>query len=80
MFGQIMIFSDFLLHYADKKFVADVDVTKIQPAPSHYFGKDGDERIVDSPNRCKNCPGRVSPANLTVRTEFVGYPGHKVNC
>jgi len=42
-----VVFVDFLLYYADPKFIAEIDTTKIQPAPTHYIGKDGDERIVD---------------------------------
>jgi hypothetical protein len=52
MFGQIVIFSDFLLHYADKEFVAKINLKKIQLEPTHYFGKDGDERIVDLIFKC----------------------------
>ena len=47
MFGNVLVFADFLLNYADKKFVDEIDITKIQRAPTHYIGKDGDERIVD---------------------------------
>jgi hypothetical protein len=52
MFGQVVVFIDFLHHYADKKFVSEIDVKKIQPAPTHYIGKDGDERIIDMVFRC----------------------------
>ena len=47
MLGQVLVFIDFLLNYADKEFVDEIDLTQIQPAPTHYFGKDGDERISD---------------------------------
>jgi len=47
MFGQLLVFVDFLLNYADPKFIAAIDRTKIRLAPTHYFGKDGDERIID---------------------------------
>jgi hypothetical protein len=47
MFGQVVVFIDFLQNYADKQFVAEIDVNKIQPAPTHYIGVWGDERIID---------------------------------
>ncbi|MCL2304274.1 MAG: Rpn family recombination-promoting nuclease/putative transposase [Planctomycetaceae bacterium] len=47
MFGRILVIVDFLLYYADPKFVAAIDLKKIKPAPTHYIGKAGDERIVD---------------------------------
>ena len=46
------MFVDFLLHYADKKFVAAIDLRKIKPAPTHYIGQKGDERIVDLVFQC----------------------------
>ena len=52
MFVQIVVFADFLLNYADPKFVAEINLKKIQPAPTHYIGKDGDERIVDLVFQC----------------------------
>ena len=52
MFGQVLVFTDFLLHYADKKFVAAIDLPKITPAPTHYLGAKGDERIVDLVFHC----------------------------
>ena len=52
MFGQVVVFIDFLLHYADKRFVVEIDVKKIEPAPTHYIGQKGDERIIDMVFRC----------------------------
>jgi len=52
MFGRVVVFTDFLQNYADKKFVAEIDTTKIQLAPTHYIGIWGDERIVDLVWRC----------------------------
>ena len=52
MFGQVVVFADFLSYYADPKFVAEVDLTKIKPAPTHYIGQKGDERIVDLVFQC----------------------------
>jgi hypothetical protein len=52
MFGRVLVFADFLLNYADKKFVAEIDETKITRAPTHYIGKDGDERIADLVFQC----------------------------
>jgi hypothetical protein len=47
MFGQVLVFVDFLTHYADKEFVSQIDLKKLRPAPTHYIGAKGDERIVD---------------------------------
>jgi hypothetical protein len=52
MFGQILVFVDFLMHYADKDFVAQIDLRQIQPAPTHYIGQKGDERIADLVFQC----------------------------
>jgi hypothetical protein len=52
MFSRVMVFVDFLAYYADPKFVAEVDLKKIKPAPTHYIGKGGDERIVDLVFQC----------------------------
>jgi hypothetical protein len=52
MFGRVLLFTDFLVNYADPKFVAEIDVKKIQPAPTHYIGQKGDERIVDLVFQC----------------------------
>ena len=58
MFGQLLVFMDFLLNYADKKFVAAIQLKKIKPAPTHYFGKEGDERITDLTFLCPLKNGR----------------------
>ena len=47
MFGQVVVFIDFLLNYADKEFITEIDVERIQAAPTHYIGQKGDERIID---------------------------------
>lgn len=52
MFGRVLVFADFLANYADPKFVAEIDLRKIKPAPTHYIGKDGNERIVDLVFQC----------------------------
>ena len=52
MFVQIVVFADFLLNYADPKFVAEINLKKIQPAPTHYIGQKGDERIIDLIFQC----------------------------
>ena len=52
IFGRIAVFVDFLLNYADPKFVAEIDVTKIALAPTHYIGAKGDERVVDLVFQC----------------------------
>ena len=36
MFGRVLVFADFLRHYADPKFVVAIDLGKIMPAPTHY--------------------------------------------
>ncbi len=61
MFGRLLVFIDFLVHFADPKFVAEIDLRKIKPASTHYFGKDGDERIVDLIFQCplKNGNGNL---------------------
>jgi hypothetical protein len=52
MFSRIMVFVDFLIHYADPKFVAEIDLKRIRPAPTHYIGQKGDERIVNMVFQC----------------------------
>jgi hypothetical protein len=52
MFSRIVVFADFLMYYADPKFVAEIDLAKIEPAPTHYIGKIGDERIADLVFQC----------------------------
>ena len=52
MFGQVVVFADFLLHYADKKFVDAVDVTKITSLPTHYISRGGTEQILDLIFQC----------------------------
>jgi hypothetical protein len=52
MFGRLVVFVDFLLFYADREFVNVIDLSKIEPAPTHYIGKDADERIVDLVFQC----------------------------
>ena len=52
MLGRIYVFVDFLLNYADPQFIQEINLKKITLAPTHYFGKDGKERIVDLVFRC----------------------------
>ena len=52
MFSRVLVFVDFLVHYADPGFVAEVNLKKIKPAPTHYIGKTGDERIADLIFQC----------------------------
>ena len=52
MFGRVLVFSDFLVNYADAEFLAEIDLKKIMPAPTHYIGQKGDERIVDLVFQC----------------------------
>jgi hypothetical protein len=62
MFSRVLVFADFLSYYADPKFVAEIDLTKIKPAPTHYIGQKGDERIVDLVFQCplKNGSGSLT--------------------
>ena len=61
MFGRVVVFADFLTNYADPKFLAEIDPKRIKPAPTHYIGKGGDERIVDLVFQCplKNGSGNM---------------------
>jgi len=52
MFSRMVVFVDFLTYYADPEFVAVIDPAKIEPAPTHYIGKTGDERIADLVFQC----------------------------
>ncbi|MDR1271220.1 MAG: Rpn family recombination-promoting nuclease/putative transposase, partial [Planctomycetaceae bacterium] len=47
IFGQMFVFSDFLLHYADSDFVDKLDLDKISSSPTHYIAPSGVERILD---------------------------------
>ena len=58
MFGRVLVLVDFLRWYADPEFVEAVELMKIQPASTHYIGKDGDERIVDLVFQCPLKDGR----------------------
>jgi len=61
MFTRIVVFADFLLAYADSKFVSEIDLEQIALAPTHYIGHKGDERIIDLVFRCplKNGDGSL---------------------
>jgi hypothetical protein len=39
MFSRVVVFIDFLIHYADPQFVAEIDLTRIRLAPTHYIGQ-----------------------------------------
>ena len=58
MFSRFVVFVDFLMFYADQTFVNAVDLSKIEPAPTHYIGSDADERIVDLVFQCPLKNGR----------------------
>ncbi|MCL2120400.1 MAG: Rpn family recombination-promoting nuclease/putative transposase, partial [Planctomycetaceae bacterium] len=58
MFSRFVVFADFLLFYADQHFVNAIDLSKIEPAPTHYIGQEGDERIVDLVFQCPLKDGR----------------------
>ena len=52
MFSRVFVFVDFLIHYADPRFVDAIALKKIRLAPTHYIGKAGDERIADLIFQC----------------------------
>jgi hypothetical protein len=52
MLRRIAVFADFLHHYADEKFVSEIDLDRIELAPTHYFGQDGTEQIMDLIFQC----------------------------
>jgi hypothetical protein len=66
IFGRIMVFVDFLLNYADPKFVNEIDLNKIYPAPTHYVGLKGDERILDLIFCCPLKNGRANTKAIIV--------------
>ena len=61
MLARILVFADFLLHYADKKFVAEIDEGQITSVPTHYIDKGGKEQILDLAFHCplKNGDGSL---------------------
>ncbi|MDR0336288.1 MAG: Rpn family recombination-promoting nuclease/putative transposase [Planctomycetaceae bacterium] len=61
IFGQITVFSDFLLNYADPNVVNHLDLNHITPFPTHSFDRQGNERISDLIFLCalKNCDGVI---------------------
>ena len=73
MFGRVVVFVDFLVNYADQKFVAEIDLTKIKPAPTHYIGQQGDERIVDL---VFQCPLKDGSGNLMTVIVFEHQGGN----
>ena len=52
MFSRVVVFADFLTFYADPGFVAEIDLKRIKPAPTHYIGRTGDERVADLVFQC----------------------------
>ena len=72
MLRRIAVFADFLLHYADEKFVSEIDLDKIELAPTHYFGKDGAEQIMDLIFRC---PLKNGKSNLMAVVIFEHQSG-----
>jgi hypothetical protein len=58
MFSRVLVFADFLAHYADPTFVDEIDLKRIKPAPTHYIGKEGDERVADLVFQCPLKSGR----------------------
>ncbi|MDR2117602.1 MAG: Rpn family recombination-promoting nuclease/putative transposase [Planctomycetaceae bacterium] len=66
IFGRILVFIDFLQNYADPQFVSNIEINKIYPAPTHYIGMKGNERIVDLMFCCplKNSNGNMKAVIL----------------
>ena len=52
MLARIVVFVDFLLNYADKKFVAEINVKQITSVPTHYISRGGREQILDLAFHC----------------------------
>ena len=71
-FGKVWVFLDFLLSYADEWFIRDVDLERIEPKPTHYFGEKGDERILDM---VFSCPLKNSDAAKKVIIVFEHQSG-----
>jgi hypothetical protein len=62
IFGRLLVFIDFLKNYANPDFLNNIELNKIYPAPTHYIGLKGDERI---PDLVFYCPLKeISNANL----------------
>ena len=64
MFGQILVFVDFLLNYADQRFISEIDLSKISPVPTHYIthiSQEFKEHILDLMFKCplKNRSGEL---------------------
>jgi hypothetical protein len=78
MFGRVLVFADFLVNYADPKFVAEIDLKKIKPAPTHYIGAKGDERITDLVFQCplNSASGKGDNGSLMVVIVFEHQGGN----
>jgi hypothetical protein len=61
MFSRTVVFADFLVNYADPKFLAEIDLKRVRPAPTHYIGSQGDERIADL---IFECPLKNGKSNM----------------
>jgi hypothetical protein len=72
MFSRFIVFVDFLMFYADQRFVSEIDLMKIEPAPTHYIGKFGDERIADL---VFQCPLKAGNGNMMAVIVFEHQSG-----
>ena len=72
MLARIFVFTDFLLHYADKEFVSEINLKDIQPAPTHYISKGGKEQILDL---AFHCPLKSGRSNLMAVVIFEHQSG-----
>ena len=61
-----------ITYWRKPKFLAVIDLTKIKPAPTHYIGKAGDERIADL---VFQCPTKDGSGNVMVVIVFEHQSG-----
>ncbi|MGL4595491.1 MAG: Rpn family recombination-promoting nuclease/putative transposase, partial [Thermoguttaceae bacterium] len=52
MFSRAFLFADFVQNYVNPHFIEQIEITKIKSVPTHLFGKENDERIVDLVFEC----------------------------
>jgi hypothetical protein len=69
--GQITVFIDFLLHYADPEVLKYLDLDRIIPFPTHSFDRQGKERISDLVFLC-GLKGSVGVMGIIIIFEHVG--------
>jgi hypothetical protein len=70
--GQITIFVDFLLHYANPEVLKYLDLSSITPFPTHSFDRYGKERISDLVFLC-GLKGSSNVMSVIIIFEHVGH-------